>query len=131
MRNLNPTYMQQIHVGVGPDGFEPVAEYNTDKATYAREHEELQASLRRINPANIWHNGSNNAGCPRPILIGKHHQQQLTDLHEALTTAITDIVRRWHTDSDARFPERMPLEPYEDELLQVRFAQSCAPQSYM
>ncbi|KZL80922.1 hypothetical protein CI238_06647 [Colletotrichum incanum] len=41
----------------------------------------------------------------------------MQDLHNALTIAVIDIVQRWWTDEDARFPERMPLEPKEEELL--------------
>lgn len=41
------------------------------------------------------------------------------DLHEALVTAITDIVRRWWSDVDRRFPQRMPLKAEEEELLKV------------
>jgi hypothetical protein len=40
-------------------------------------------------------------------------------LHEALTAGITDIVERWWTDPEARFPERMPLEKQEKDLLKV------------
>ncbi|KAK2591280.1 hypothetical protein QQS21_011032 [Conoideocrella luteorostrata] len=50
--------------------------------------------------------------------MGEQHQQQLAELHEALTIAVTDIVRRWWTDNTARYPERMPLDSQEEELLQ-------------
>lgn len=69
--------------------------------------------------AHLWHKGSYSAVCPRPILIEEHHQEQLEDLHLALTTAIADIVQRWWTDEEARLPERMPLEPEEEEHLRV------------
>lgn len=74
-------------------------------------------------PAYLWPKGSYRAGCPRPILIGKNHQQQLESLHEALTIAITDIVGRWWTDRDAQFQERMPLEKEEEDLLRWLDAQ--------
>ena len=48
-------------------------------------------------------------------------EQQMQDIHEALTIAIVDIVQRWWTDTDARFPERMPLEKKEEDILKVRF----------
>jgi hypothetical protein len=90
-----------------------------DVAAFAREEAQLQESVLKLCPANLWHNGSYASGCPRPVLVGEHHQQQMQDLHEALTAAITDIVQRWWSDTEARFPERMPLEAREEELLRV------------
>ncbi|KAJ6486947.1 hypothetical protein C8R45DRAFT_996565 [Mycena sanguinolenta] len=39
-------------------------------------------------------------------------------IHDALVLAITSIVERWWTDAEANFPQRMPLEPAEEALLQ-------------
>lgn len=47
------------------------------------------------------------------------HQEQGRKLHEALGLAIEDIIERWWTDEEARFPQRMPLEPQEEDLLRV------------
>lgn len=110
--------LQQIHIGLSPHGYEPVAQYETQNTTYAEEHDKLEASLLDRCPAHLWPHDSYTTACPRPILISKHHQQQLQDLQEALTSAITDIVQRWWTDRDARFPARLPLEEREEELLQ-------------
>lgn len=115
--------LQQIHIGLSPHGYEPVAQYETQNTTYAEEHDKLEASLLDRCPAHLWPHDSYTTACPRPILISKHHQQQLQDLQEALTSAITDIVQRWWTDRDARFPARLPLEEREEELLQV----NCPP----
>jgi hypothetical protein len=113
------TELKQIHLKIGPRGYEPVAFYETENNTYTQEHEEHEATLLSMCPDYLWHKGSYRAGCPRPILIGKHHLKQMEELHEALTTAITDIVGRWWTDEESRFPERMPLEGEEEDLLQV------------
>jgi hypothetical protein len=121
MESPLPSELHQIHLGIGYRGYEPVAYYKATEATYSQEHDELQTNLLSKCPAHLWHEGSYRAGCPRPILIGKHHQQQLAELHKALTVAITDIVGRWWTDSESRFPERMPLEREEEDLLQVRY----------
>ncbi|KAK2612473.1 hypothetical protein QQS21_001577 [Conoideocrella luteorostrata] len=110
--------MQQIHIGLGREGYVPVADHQADEATYMREHEALQASLLKNCPAHLWPKRSHETACPRPILITNHHQTQLAELHEALTAAITDIVERWWTDSESRFPERMPLTEKEHDLLQ-------------
>lgn len=113
------TLMQQIHIGLGREGYVPVAHHHADKATYTQEHEAMQASLVNSCPAHLWPKNSHKAACPRPILMTKQHQTQLAELHEALTAAITDIVERWWTDKESRFPERMPLTGKEEDLLQV------------
>lgn len=40
--------------------------------------------------------------------------------HDALVTAVVNIVDRWWTDTDANFPARMPLEAPVEAALQVR-----------
>lgn len=111
--------LQQVHVGIGPHGYQPVASHEATDDTYVREHDEYQTRLLAQCPANLWRKGSYLRSCPRPILLSGRHQRKLEALHDALTTAITDIVDRWWTDQEARFPERMPLEPEEEDLLQV------------
>ncbi|KAK7413980.1 hypothetical protein QQX98_007163 [Neonectria punicea] len=110
--------MEQIHLGLNRHGYESVLHHETKSTIYAEEHDKIQATLLAKCPSHLWHNDSYKAACPRPILIGNCHQQQLEDLHEALTAAISDIVQRWWTDRDARFPARMPLEKEEEKLLQ-------------
>ncbi|KAG9501681.1 hypothetical protein J7337_007372 [Fusarium musae] len=110
--------LTQVHVGNGDGNVQPISPQNFDVACFSREEARFQEKLLKLCPANHWHKASYTAGCPRPVLVGQHHQQQLKDLHEALTAAITDVVQRWWSDRDARFPERMPLEAKEEELLQ-------------
>jgi hypothetical protein len=69
--------------------------------------------------ATLWPHDSYAAGCPRPILVQKHHNQQLEVLHAALSAALTDIIERWWTDKDAHFPDRMPLLKREEDILKV------------
>lgn len=111
--------LQQIHLGFGDHGFELVTHRKVENELYLQEHSKLQASLLRKCPAHLWHKGSYKAACPRPILITEYHEKLLQNLHDALTSAITDIVQRWWIDSDAQFPQRMPLEKDEEALLQV------------
>ncbi|KAF2827753.1 hypothetical protein CC86DRAFT_289304 [Ophiobolus disseminans] len=103
--------LQQTNVGIIDFGLD------TNDAVLARQYEKLRASLLDMCPAHLWHKDSYRAGCPMPILISRLHQQQLETLQEALTIAINDIVGRWWSDLGARFPERMPLEKEEEELL--------------
>lgn len=112
--------LTQIHIGEGHGEVRSILQQSFDVAPFSSEEARFQEKLLRLCPANLWHKASYTAGCPRPILVGRHHQQQLKDLHEALTAAITDVVQRWWSDRDARFPERMPLEAKEKELLRVR-----------
>lgn len=114
---FNPL-LQQIHIGLGPNGYEPVASSMTaNSTTYIREFEQLTANLLRICPGHIWPGESYKSICPRPILINQGHQAHLKRLHEALTKAITDIVQRWWSDTEANFPSRMPLAKEEEDLL--------------
>ena len=110
---------QLTHIFVGPGADVAPVSHNMDVTAFAREEAQLQESVLKLCPADRWYHGSYTLGCPRPILVGDHHRQQMQHLHEALTVAITDIVQRWWSDKKARFPERMPLEAREEELLQV------------
>lgn len=56
---------------------------------------------------------------PDPILISHRFLAELRRFHEALAIALNNIVQRWFTDKEAAFPTRMPLEPHEEDLLQV------------
>ncbi|RHZ44876.1 uncharacterized protein CDV56_102726 [Aspergillus thermomutatus] len=120
MKYPAPDRLQQVHLGIAPKGFAPVTSYQGGKDLCEQEHETLQASLLRLCPSRLWYHGSHGASCPRPILITPEHQEQLFTLHTALAAAITDIVERWWTDSEARFPDRQWLEtqglPYRDHL---------------
>ncbi|KAE8380438.1 hypothetical protein BDV26DRAFT_290363 [Aspergillus bertholletiae] len=117
MKVPSPQQFQQLHVSLDNGHYEPVASYDSTKATYLQDQEALQDSLVRLCAAKSWHKSSRAACSPRPILVSAEHQQRWKELHEALVLAITDIVERWLTDSEAKFPERMPLESEEEELL--------------
>lgn len=119
MRKSTSNLLQQIRVRTKSDLHQLVAEYDAKKSVYAEEEVRFQASLLRRCPVELWPGGANKTACPRPILISREHQKQLEELHEALTAGITDIVERWWTDQEARFPERMPLEKGEEDLLRV------------
>ncbi|KAI1098122.1 hypothetical protein F4804DRAFT_346588 [Jackrogersella minutella] len=118
MRSPTSSELQQICIRNKLHGYGLVSYYEPESSTYAQEHEDIQASLLSICAPDIWPKGSYRMACPRPILVNKHHQQLLTNLHRALDIAITDIVERWWTDKKAKLPERMPLHKKEEELLQ-------------
>ncbi|KAJ7824264.1 hypothetical protein B0H14DRAFT_3088793 [Mycena olivaceomarginata] len=78
----------------------------------------LEASLEASCRRSTWPKDSHLACSPHPILIDPQHDAAVRAIHEALVLAITSIVERWWTDSKANFPQRMPLEPQEEALLQ-------------
>lgn len=57
---------------------------------------------------------------PHPILTDKNFLLLMRYNHDALVTAVVNIVDRWWTDTDANFPARMPLEAPVEAALQVR-----------
>ncbi|KAK2597432.1 hypothetical protein QQS21_005980 [Conoideocrella luteorostrata] len=116
--------MQQIHIRQSHPGFQVVVASQDKNSHYKEEHDKQERYLLSKCAAHLWHDGSYSAICPRPVLVGKHHLQRMEDIHEALTAAITDIVQRWWSDSDARLPIRMPLEPEEEEHLKWLDAQT-------
>lgn len=116
---MHSSQLTQIHLGPRPQYYKTVSRENIDTEGYLQEEAELQDTLLRLCPEDLWPNGTYAAGCPRPILVGQHHQLQLENLHEALTVAIADIVQRWWSDKDAQFPKRMPLEKEEEDILKV------------
>jgi hypothetical protein len=103
--------LKQVHLG------SKTLNLDSNGYDYVQELEKSEAALLGMCPANLWYNDSYTAVCPRPILIGEHHQKQMEVLHESLTTALVDIVQRWFSDEEAQLPERMPLEREEEELL--------------
>ncbi|GMG29819.1 unnamed protein product [Aspergillus oryzae] len=115
-----PQQLQQLHVSLDGGHYEPVTTFDPAKATYLQDQEALQENLLRLCSVNGWHKSSRAACSPRPVLVSSEHQRRWRELHEALVLAITDIVERWLTDPEARFPERMPLEPEEEDLLRYR-----------
>ncbi|RAL07451.1 Clavaminate synthase-like protein [Aspergillus homomorphus CBS 101889] len=112
-----PELLQQVHVPLNGGQPEPIASFNSAKAAYTQDREAVQESLLRLCSVSSWHKSSRSAFVPQPVLISSVHQRQWKALNEALVLAITDIVENWWTDSESRFPERMPLEPAEEDLL--------------
>lgn len=115
MRNKLFDRLQQVCF---PDavGFESVSKkLDTDLLNNARGT--YKTRLEKCSSA--WPAGSVNAGSPHPVLITQRHHEELQELHRALNLAIEDIIERWWTDEQAQFPQRMPLEPQEEDLLRV------------
>ncbi|OJI89599.1 hypothetical protein ASPTUDRAFT_79543 [Aspergillus tubingensis CBS 134.48] len=117
MKPPAPARLQQVHIPLSGGGYEPINFINSRNAAYNLGHERIQESLLRFCSDKSWNNSSRSVFIPRSILVSSEHQCQWKELNNALVSAITDIVERWWTDSVSRFPERMPLEPVEEDLL--------------
>ncbi|KAH8126000.1 hypothetical protein FP744_10006197 [Trichoderma asperellum] len=119
-------YLMQIHLGLGPKGFEEVSTVQAQEDFYKCESKTMIAQLIRLCPRRLWPHSSYSNSCPRPILVNARHEMMLRDLNTALTLSLTDIVERWWSDKAAQFPKRMPLELIEEGLLQYVEHQSAA-----
>lgn len=96
---------------------------DTDTSTHEENRQRYVSTLKSWSSS--WPNGSLDSASPHPVLVMKQHLDQLSQLHEALSLAIEDIIERWWTDDGARFPERMPLEAEEEDLLRVSASLIC------
>ncbi|RAL16828.1 uncharacterized protein BO97DRAFT_420219 [Aspergillus homomorphus CBS 101889] len=67
-----------------------------------------------------------NNNSPNPLPMSERLQRNVAKLHEALVTGLSSIVDTWWTDEQAAFPQRMPLEPHEEDLLRWLHEQSQA-----
>ncbi|GAA86981.1 taurine catabolism dioxygenase TauD [Aspergillus luchuensis IFO 4308] len=126
MKPPAPARLQQVHIPFGGGGYEPITSFDSHEGTYSQDHEAIQESLLRFCSDKSWNNSSRSAFMPRPILVSSEHQRQWKELNNALVSAITDIVERWWTDSVSKFPERMPLDPVEEDLLRALEEQGIA-----
>ena len=54
---------------------------------------------------------------PFNICISERFVSHVREIHRLLDRALVDIVERWFSDKDADFPNRMPLEKHEEDLL--------------
>ncbi|KAK2692276.1 hypothetical protein QWA68_008143 [Fusarium oxysporum] len=64
---------------------------------------------------------------PHAVAVSDPLFSRLEQLHVLLGRVFVDIVDRWFTDEKARFPERMPLDPSEEELLRWVASSGCVP----
>lgn len=109
--------IRQISLTLTNKAEEAVRADSADMSTRSLELNTMQKSLLASCPT--WPYDLYRRACPYPVLV--HHPRlcKLRDLHIALSAAITSIVERWWTDKDAHFPQRMPLEKQEEEILRV------------
>ncbi|KAF7349294.1 hypothetical protein MSAN_01718900 [Mycena sanguinolenta] len=118
MLQYYPQLLRQISLSQSKSGSQLTHPGETDSPLRAQEKLRLQASLEASCRRSTWPKDSHLACSPHPILITSQHDAAVRAIHEALVLGIASIVERWWTDSAADFPQRMPLEPGEEALLQ-------------
>lgn len=114
----NPSF-DPLHLISFPDAvdYSPVSPEGLDVNLLGQNRHSYISKLN--NCSSSWPVGSVDASCPCPVLTTQRYDDDLRNLHLALKLAIEDIIKRWWTDEEARFPLRMPLEPEEEDLLRV------------
>lgn len=115
----NTQLMRQICLSKSLDDGTLVLPTDADALVRKRERLVVQSSLEASCGRSLWPKDSHLAFSPHPMVMTERHNASVEAIHEALVLAITNIVERWWTDSDAKFPQRMPLESQEETLLQV------------
>lgn len=111
--------MRQICLNESIGGGRLVFPTEADTRIRTQEKRMAESSLENSCARRSWPKASHLAFSPHPMVITERHNASVQAVHEALVLAITNIVERWWTDGDAKFPQRMPLEPQEETLLQV------------
>ncbi|KAF4337578.1 hypothetical protein FBEOM_8536 [Fusarium beomiforme] len=96
----------------------------------ARRAKELAILRKHINvdaKGGISSLGIMDRYSPHAIAVTDLLFSRIEQLHTLLGRIFIDIVDRWFTDEKARFPERMPLDPAEEELLRWVTSSGCVP----
>lgn len=81
------------------------------------DYNELQENLHALSP--VWPHAFDIKACPHPLIVPQSQLFRIEKVHQLLSSAITNIIERWFSDGEARFPDRMPLEPLEEDTLKV------------
>ncbi|KFY29836.1 hypothetical protein V494_08440 [Pseudogymnoascus sp. VKM F-4513 (FW-928)] len=82
---------------------------------FSKELGQFRDSLLKSCPQ--WPPAYNSSASPLPLVIPETLANHLDGLGNSLCRAVTDIVGRWWSDSTANFPQRMPLQPHQEEIL--------------
>ncbi|KAJ5608759.1 hypothetical protein N7528_009326 [Penicillium herquei] len=114
VKDPNRHLRRQVYFPDGVD-FSFVSSEEPDADTVTKVRATYIARLKACSSS--WPAGSLDASCPHPVLITERHHEELSELHCALNLAIENIIERWWSDEKAQFPQRMPLEPGEEDLL--------------
>lgn len=109
--------LQQICLAPQEKDYFPLSAETVDASIHKDNRDRYVSKLKSWS--SLWPNGSLDSACPHPVLVTKQHLDQLSQLHEALSLAIEDIIERWWTEEGARLSKQMPLKSEEEDLLRV------------
>ena len=109
--------IRQVSLGLSVQSGELTNAERASEEQKAVDLANMRASLQ--SSTELWPHSFHLQACPYPLVIPRRQLDDLEIFHESLNSAITNIVERWWTDGEARFPERMPLESLEEDVLRV------------
>ena len=107
----------QISLGQSRQAGELVAAAEANEDTREADLNAMRKCLLSICP--VWPHDDHQRACPYPMVVPQSQLFEIEEIHRLLSSAITNIVERWWTDEEAHFPQRMPLEKHEEEVLMV------------
>lgn len=116
---LENTQMRQVCLQYSHTVGSPVSPTSTKDEHLKSSEETYYSTLLQAVRGEHEPPVSLSAFCAHSILLPERFLTDLKCFHEAFAAALTNIVQRWFADSAADFPSRMPLEPHEQQLLEV------------
>ncbi|KAI4219789.1 MAG: hypothetical protein LQ349_008255, partial [Xanthoria aureola] len=106
---------RQLSLGLTRRTGRQVTVENANGEAREADYNELQDHLHALSP--VWPHAFDIKACPHPLIVTQSQLFRLEKVHQLLSSAITNIIERWFSDGEARFPDRMPLEPLEEDTL--------------
>ncbi|KAL8949752.1 MAG: hypothetical protein Q9222_004168 [Ikaeria aurantiellina] len=107
--------IRQLSLGSSRRAGRIVTAEKADEASRQADFHAMQLSLHFLSP--IWPHAFDVKACPHPLIVPASYLSRTKLVHKLLSSAITNIVERWWSDEQAQFPQRMPLQRDEEELL--------------
>ena len=109
--------IRQISLGLSTQAGKLMSAEERWDRTWPVDVDRMRASL--LHSAREWPHDTYLQGCQYPMVVPKTHLDHLETLASLLQVDITNIVERWWSDTEKHFPERMPLELHEEDVLRV------------
>ncbi|KAL6916552.1 hypothetical protein ACHAP8_007027 [Fusarium lateritium] len=109
--------LMQVSVSRSAEEKRLIPAYCSSLARRAKELEILRKNILTDAKGTELAFGIQSRFSPHPVAVSDTLYSRMAQLHVLLGRVFIDIVDRWFTDENARFPERMPLDPSEESLL--------------
>lgn len=112
-----PPAVEQISISLSLERKAVTAATSVSAERFDKDHETLIKDI--LSRSDLpWMSTFPLRFSPFHICISRPFASRVRGIHKLLRKALIDIVERWYSDAEAKFPNRMPLEPHEEELLQ-------------